>query len=107
MGDPPSSELAHRIADAITDRTGRIWVNDARQSLARWLDAVENRQAAVRWLTYAEAHGDDGDGTFEEYLLRRPIEHALRGPVVEDPCIEADGFTPGRRRRATWRRQDA
>ncbi len=101
MDYPNSIELARRIADAITDRTGRVWDEDSRIRLASWLDDPEHRSVANRWLTYVGSSRDvDGDQS-QEFALRRPMDEALAG---SSPMI-LHGFTARLNRRRLWRRR--
>jgi hypothetical protein len=76
--DDPS-DLANVIADTITDRTGRIWDENARQRLSAWLDKPEHRTMAMRWLNYMDILEDTDFDPLEEFSLRRPIDEALTG----------------------------
>lgn len=50
MDQHDPSRLAKVVADGITDRTGRVWDQDARLRLTRWLTDPECQEVAEEWL---------------------------------------------------------
>ncbi|MCP4306107.1 MAG: hypothetical protein GY788_14755 [bacterium] len=101
MDYPHSIDLAHRIADAITDRTGRVWDEDSRIRLAFWLDDPDHQAVANRWLTYVGSSRDVDGSQAEEFALRRLMDEALAG---SSPVI-LNGFASRTNRRLWWRRR--
>jgi len=100
MGNHHSDELAGRVADSITSRTGQVWDSDARLRLGAWLDDPDHGRTAAQWLAYLAAHEDDGD-PFEEYLLRRPLQDVLSEgrSAGGSGFVMRSGWWPWRRRR--------
>ena len=101
MDHPNSADLAHRIADAITDRTGRVWDEDSRIRLASWLDDPDHRIVANRWLAYVDSPRDVDGNQAQEFALRAPLDEALAGSSP----VTLNGFTSSTNRRLFWRRR--
>jgi hypothetical protein len=91
MDDDNPIDHANRVADAITDRIGRVWDNDSRQRLASWLGGPERGTMAVRWLTYVGSPQEVGSDPAAEFVLRRPMYDVLAGSL----SVIVNGFTSG------------
>lgn len=48
------ADLAHHIANSLTQLTGRVWNTAANERLAIWLVDSVNRSMAVQWLVYVD-----------------------------------------------------
>jgi hypothetical protein len=75
-------DQANRVADIITELTGRASDGDARARLAAWLKDMRHRDVVLRWLRYVTE--SDVDPALE-LALRTPIQDALDGIVRTGP----------------------
>jgi hypothetical protein len=75
-------DQANRVADIITELTGRASDGDARARLAAWLKDMRHRDVALRWLRYVT--DSDVDPALE-LALRTPIQDVLDGIVRTGP----------------------
>ena len=89
------ADLAHHIANVITQLTGRVWNTTASEGLATWLADSVNRSTAVQWLAYVGEGNDPPINPMEEFARRKPMEEALTGGRDAEPA----GF---RRQNRRW-----
>ena len=98
--DPHS--LASLVADRITDRTGRVWDEDARLRLTRWLTDPECQYVAEEWLRLI-ASPEESDPNERQFMFRKMMSDVLAGASF--PTVRRNAFTSRTNWWLPWRRR--
>jgi len=103
MDEHDPTSLANVVADRITDRTGRVWDDDARLRLTRWLADPACRYVADEWLRLIESPADS-DQSDRVFIFGTMMSGVLAGTAF--PSVRLNGFTSRTRWWLPWRRRD-